>query len=211
VLLCYEKNIYLSRKALSFPHGGALIMKENEYIVAGYSFSDAHDYKEAKREEETIEYIRANTDLDDLNKAVKLYHKLVERKTLKTVVGFAFLKELQERIVREGIVKKENMPCIRVEKDEKQLRIYSGELAHEQEKTHLEIIRDLNNKLRNSRIICAFLIVIIIAMILISILSDRSVFTNYENQILDKYSTWEENLDAREKALQQQEMQQSQE
>ena len=48
-------------------------MKETEYKVAGYVFTDAHTYKEAKREEETVEYIKANTDLNDLNKALKLH------------------------------------------------------------------------------------------------------------------------------------------
>jgi uncharacterized protein YpmB len=180
-------------------------MKENEYKVAGYSFSDAHDYKEAKREEETIEYIRANTDLSDLNKAIKLYHKLVERRTLKTVVGFAFLKELQERILKEGILTKESMPCIQVEKDTKPIRAYSGPLDHEAEQRHLEVIQDYKVKLRNSRIIIIFLAVIIVVMLLISILSDRSMFSNYENQILNKYSSWEEQLNAREKALEQRE------
>lgn len=180
-------------------------MKDNEYTVAGYSFSDVHDYKEAKREAETIEYIKANTDLNDLNKAVKLYHKLVERRTLRTVVGFAFLKELQERIVKEGIISKENMPNIRIERDEKKLSIYSNELAREQEKKHTEMIRSLQARLRNSRIICAFLIAIIIAMFIIAIFSDKSVFINYENEILNKYSAWEEDLGAREKALREQE------
>jgi hypothetical protein len=176
-------------------------MKENEYKVAGYSFSDIRDYKEAKREEESIEYIKANTDLNDLNKAIKLYHRLVERKTLKTVVGFAFLKELQERILQEGIIAKENMPCIQIEKNQKPIRAYSGEIDHEQEQRHLAIIADYKVKLRNSRIICGFLAAIIVAMLLIAIFSDRSMFSNYENKILDKYSAWEEELNAREKAL----------
>jgi hypothetical protein len=176
-------------------------MKENEYKVAGYSFSDAHDYKEAKREAETIEYIKANTDLNDLNKAIKLYHKLVERKTLKTVVGFAFLKELQERIVREGIVSKESMPCIQVERDEKTLKNFTNSLDKEREQKHLEMIENYKIRLRNSRIISAFLAGIIIIMIVISIWSDRNIFSNFENEILNKYSAWEEDLKAREQLL----------
>jgi uncharacterized membrane protein len=180
---------------------GGTGMKENEYKVAGYSFSDAHDYKEAKREAESIDYIRANTDLNDLNKTIKLYHKLVERKTLKTVVGFTFLKELQERIVKEGIVSKENMPCIQIVKEEKQIRSYANTLEHEQEQKHLTMIEDYKIRLRNSRIISAFLVGIIIVMIVISIWSDRNIFSNYENKILDKYSAWEEDLNSRELLL----------
>lgn len=176
-------------------------MKDNEYTFGGYRFSDAHDYKEAMREAETIEYIKANTDLNDLNKTIKLYHKLVERRTLKTVIGFEFLKELQERVVKGGIIAKDSLPSIQVEKSEKQIRAYSGEMEREVEQKHLAIIEDYKIKLRNSRIISAFLALIIIVMILISIFSDRSIFINYENDILDKYSSWEEELNAREASL----------
>lgn len=176
-------------------------MSENEYKAAGFSFSDSQEYKEAKREAETVEYIKANTDLSDLNKAAKLYHKLVERKTLKTVVGYAFLKELQERIIREGIIGSESMPNIRVERDKKQIKAYSGSLEHDQEKKHAAVVENYRIRLRNSRIISAFLVVIIIVMFAIAIFSDRGKFTDYENKILNKYSAWEEALDTREKEL----------
>jgi hypothetical protein len=93
------------------------------------------------------------------------------------------------------------MPCIQVEKKEKPIKAYSGELDHELELKHQEMIDNYRIKLRNSRIITAFLGIIIIIMILISIFSDRSVFSNYEDQILNKYSSWEEDLNTRQKAL----------
>lgn len=182
-------------------------MKDDQYIVAGYCFTDAHGYREAKREEETVEYIKANTDLSDLNKTIRLYHKLVERKTLKSVVGFAFLQELRDRILKEGIVSDKDLPPIQVIREEKSIRAYSSVLEKEQENKHLEVIRDYRIRLRNSRIISAFLLLIIVAMFLISIFSDRSLFADYEQQVLDTYSTWEEDLNAREKALEEKESQ----
>jgi len=180
-------------------------MKENEYVVAGYSFSNAHDYKEAKREEETVEYIKAKSDLQDLNKAVKLYHKLVERKTLKTVVGYAFLNELRDKIISGGIVTADNLPCIQVEKEEKQLRAYANVLEKDQEQKHLETIEDYHIRLKNSKIISTFLGIIIVIMIGIAIWSDRTKFYIYENKIIDKYATWEEELNAREKVIEEKE------
>ncbi|MBB2182474.1 hypothetical protein H0486_06240 [Lachnospiraceae bacterium MD1] len=179
-------------------------MKENENIVEGYSFSDARDYREAKRELESIEYIKANTDMKDLNKVVKLYNKLIERKTLKTVVGYAFLKELQDRILREGVISKDNLPCIKIEREGLQSRGF-GSLESEKERKQQVAIENFRIRLRNSRIINLFLIGIIIAMIIISLLSDRSMISDYENQILDKYSSWEEELNEREEALKEQE------
>ncbi|MGB4659251.1 MAG: hypothetical protein WBI07_08730 [Mobilitalea sp.] len=176
-------------------------MKENEKTLCGYSFSDVHDYKEAKREAETIEYIKANTDLKDINKVIKLYHKLVERKTLKTVIGTTFLKELQNRIIKESIMNPDNVPNIPIIKEENHPKVFASIIEHEQVEKHLEEIADYKIRLKNSRIISVFLTVIIVIMIVIAILSDRSVFERFENGIIDTYSTWEEELDAREKAL----------
>ncbi len=180
-------------------------MKENVYKVSGYEFADAHEYKEAKREEETVEYIKANTDLNDINKVLKLYHKLVERKTLKTVIGFTFLCELRNKILSAGIVTVDNLPGIRIEKSEKEPRVYDNVLEKEQEQRHLVMIEEFKIKLRNSRIISIFLAAIIIIMILIAVFSDRSMYSIYENQVIDKYESWQKTLDEREKDLNQRE------
>lgn len=180
-------------------------MKENVYKVSGYEFADAHDYKEAKREEETVEYIKANTDLNDINKVLKLYHKLVERKTLKTVIGFTFLCELRNKILNAGIVTVDNLPSIRIEKAEKEPRVYDNVMEKEQEQRHLAMIEEFKIKLRNSRIISIFLAAIIIIMIMIAVFSDRSMYSIYENQVIDKYENWQKTLDEREKALDQRE------
>lgn len=180
-------------------------MKETEYKVAGYSFTDAQAYKEAKREAESIEYIKANTDLSDLNKAVKLYQKLTERKTLKTVVGYGFLKELQERILKEGILSQENIPGIPVEKDEIIVKAYKTQLDQESEKKHQQIVEDYRIKLKNSRIISLFLALIIIGMLVIAFLNDNVIINNKETEIINKYSQWKEELEAREKALEERE------
>ena len=176
-------------------------MKEEEYKVSGYKFADIYDYKEAKKDEETIIFIKRNTDLNDLNNVVKLYNKLVERKSLKTVVGYVFLKELQERITKSGMLSLDNVPGIYVEKNQKEVKTYSKTVELELEKKYTKINGDIKIKLRNSRIIIGFLGVIIICMILISVLSDRNIFSKYENKIIDKYSTWEEELTSREKSL----------
>lgn len=180
-------------------------MKENEYKVAGYVFTDAHNYKEAKQEEETVEYIKANTDLNDLNKVLKLYHKLVERKTLKTVVGYSFLYELRNKILSAGIVTKENLPDIRIERSEKEPRIFDNVLEKEQDQRHLALIEDYRVKLRNTRIISVFLAVIIVIMMLMAVFSDRSMYTLYENQFIDKYESWQKDLEVREKLVEERE------
>lgn len=180
-------------------------MGNNNYKISGYSFEDSQDYKEAKRELESVEYIKANTDLNDINKVLKLYTKLVERKTLKSVIGIAFMNELRYRILSAGIVSENNLPDIRIEKPNNPIRVYDNVLEHQQEKAHLAMIEDYRIKLKNSRIISVFLIIIIVAMFLISIFMDRSMYSIYENKVIDKYEAWQQELDARETALEERE------
>lgn len=176
-------------------------MKEDEYKVAGFSFSNVNDYKEAKHDEETIELIRSRTDLNDLNKTIKLYQKLVERRTLKSVVGCVFLKELQDRIIKSGIVTKDNLLNIPIENNESELIKFSNATRQERDQKHQEALTNLKIKIKNARIIISFLVVIILSMILISVFSDRNVFVNYENKVLDQYASWEEELNTREAEL----------
>lgn len=176
-------------------------MGNSDNKLSGYTFEDSHDYKEAKREMESVEYIRANTDLNDINKVLKLYSKLVERKTLKSVVGIEFLVELRNKILSAGIVTEDNLPGIRIEKPNNAIRVYDNALEQDQEKAHLAKIEDYRIKLKNSRIISAFLIAIIVVMLLISIFMDRSMYSIYENKVIDKYEAWQQELDAREAAL----------
>ena len=177
----------------------------NEYKIAGYCFSDEADYKEAIQDAETIKLIRSKTNLTDLNKVLKLYHKLIERKSFNTVVGYSFLKELQERILKEGMLSEGNLQGIPVAKLKVEAGSYAKALQQERELKHQATLENYKLKLRNSRIISLFLILIIGAMFLISILSDRSLYSDYKNGVLNEYSAWEEELEAREEALEERE------
>lgn len=182
-------------------------MKENENIVSGYSFSNVPEYKEAKQEAETIEYIKANTNLNDINKVIKLYQKLNEKHTLKTIVGYGFLKQLQDEILKSGTITQENMQCISVISDK---ALTSKELAtsmlQNTEHKFQKLADDYRIRHRNARIINIFLAMIIIVMIIITIVSDKTAYKNYQVDVLNQYATWEEDLSAKEKALEEREL-----
>lgn len=177
---------------------------DDNYRVGGFAFTDEYDYREAKKEEESVAYIKANTNLADLNKTIKLYNKLVERETFKTVIGISFLTELRSRILKEKIVDEANLACIRIEKSGKS-KAYSTALSKGTENRNKELIQDLRLKLRSSRIINTFFVLIITAMILIALFAKDNSYSSVEDKILDKYSAWAEELDEREKDLRQRE------
>lgn len=58
--------------------------------------------RSARRENDFVRQIRAKTDLSDAGKALKLYDKLIRENYFKTMVGYAFLEELRDIIIRGG-------------------------------------------------------------------------------------------------------------
>lgn len=178
-----------------------------KYIVNGLSFHNDQVYKEAKKEAETIDYIKANTDLNDLNKILKLYHKLLEKNSFQTIIGISFLNDLRDMIVKGGVIDLDKLPVIPVGFKEKQYfsKTYVDELQQNKEKKLLGVIEDLRTKNRNSRIINIFLIGIIVVMIVIAIYSKQFNSFYQEQDIIDRYSAWEEDLKLREKIVEEKE------
>lgn len=178
-------------------------MSEKDKTILCYNFSDQYDYKEASREAETIEYIKANTDLNDSAKVVKLYHRLVEKQTFKTIIGYEFLKSLRDKIEKDGIVSGDKLPLINIIGDSKQSfgKVYTGSLSHDQEEKYKSIAKDYQIKRRNSRIINVFLLLIIAIMIIIAFYSRQHVDNSYEEGVINKYAQWEDELNQWEEEL----------
>lgn len=179
-------------------------MSENGYKLEGFLFTDLNEYKEAKKEAESIEYIKANNDLEDYRQSLKIYHKMVEHNYLRTPVGHAFLKQLQDRIQKEGVVGSNSLPCIPVGKKKTASALFHF-TEHNQTTKQPDMTTEYRLRLRNTRIVSLFLFGIIIIMIFMAVYSDRTKFTDYQNQIVNKYAAWEEDLSAREKALEEKE------
>ncbi|MGB8453340.1 MAG: hypothetical protein WCD89_13545 [Anaerocolumna sp.] len=171
-------------------------MNEKGLVVGGYLFSTNKDYNDAEEEQESIHFLCSKTDLSNPVTALKLYNKLIENRTFHTVVAFAFLKELQETILNSGIVKAEDLEGIYIpaQIDNNEVDILTFEkykLQAERQKV----------RIRNSRIINIFLVFTILAMIIIAIYSDKTMYTNFENKVIDRYSSWEDELNNREQDL----------
>lgn len=136
-------------------------MKEYEYIVCGYCFNDQEEYSRAQKEAENMNYIRSNTDLANPKIVLKLYHKLIERNTFQTMVGYEFLKELRAKIVTAGLVReKELQPIpIRTIRQVDTLEKEQSRLDHYKIK-----LEEYKVRLNNAKIVIAFCIIIILGI-----------------------------------------------
>ena len=71
-------------------------MAANKITVNGFAFEDEKIGADALKEQEAVEYIRAQVDMSDVNSVMAVYSQMISRGVFHTMVGISFLKELQE-------------------------------------------------------------------------------------------------------------------
>lgn len=175
-------------------------MKQKErFVVNGYSFETKAEWEEVKREEESIRYIRAKTELSDTEKAYKVYCGLAEKKTFITPVGLAFLVELREGLLRAG-KSEEELPGVPVTLPRKKGK-NAAAFSQEMESKNKLLADYYKDKLKNARIIMAVLAVVIGLMFLITMFGPNSPLADAEVKLQDKYASWEQEIREREDAV----------
>lgn len=198
------------------------------YRVEGYEFETKELAEEAKKELDGIRYIRSQTRLNNPEVVRKLYDKLILKEVFSTPVGYQFLYELQEYLKAATSVNNEDIRPIPVYASASQKANESDEDAKEAARAHREARKQAKRieqaakeaaahprepQRRNYRkafvgsmvfsIIC---VAIIVGMFVITYISGNNInIINYENALVDKYESWEEELEEREAAVREKE------
>ncbi|WMJ87717.1 hypothetical protein [Anaerocolumna sp. MB42-C2] len=170
-------------------------MREKGLIIGGYLFSNNKDYNSAKEEYESIHILRSKADLTDPGTVLKLYNKLIENRTFHTIIGYTFLKELQVVVLSSGIVKEEDIDGIYIPVQN------ANNIDISDFEKYKQLTEKQKNLIRNKRIINIFLLITILGMLIIAIYTNKSVYADFENKIINRYSAWEEELNNREEDL----------
>lgn len=173
------------------------MVNEEQKFVDGFLFSTNKEFKQGKSEFETISYLREKSDLSNPKMVLRLYNKLIDGDTFHTMVGYVFLKELQDIIVNANIIKGDELTKIYIPNN----LSYDEETTSKPANQYKIKIKNLQITLRNSRIINLFLVVTIIIMFLLALFADKSAYTNYETDLINQYSTWQEDLKSKEEEL----------
>lgn len=182
---------------------------DQTYSADHFIFESRESYEQAKKETQVIEQLVEKTDLSDPKVALKLYNKSIAEKAFRTVAGYHFLLELRQSVLESGLVTERALAPIPVREPENRKNdVLSGPSPQEKKFERLyEGQRLLNKKLKIALI--AFVIVLA-GFIFINLRFEYTIFTyftNYkdkmENELIDKYESWQEDLEAREKKLQQ--------
>lgn len=174
------------------------------YSADQFSFESRDTYEQAKKETEIIQQLIQKTDLSDARKSLKLYNKCISEKSFRTVAGYQFLVELRQSILESGLMSERTLAPIPVgEPERRRTDIITGPSSQEKRYERLyEGQKLLNKKLK---IILGAVIIVVIGFVVINFRLEYSIFTyftNYkatmEEELVDKYQKWQEDLEARE-------------
>ena len=190
------------------------------YKVEGYEFETKEQADMARNEIDTIRYIRSNSRMDDPDVLLASYNKLVLKAIFVTPVGFDFPHRLQEYLYTIPYIKREDVlpiPVYRPEpvkakdkREEKEI-VKRAEKRQEEKRKVVEKHRKKDEKdYRKLFHISTFAavvfgIVVIFMFVITGISKDNVTIMNYENEIIDKYEKWEQELTEREQALKERE------
>ncbi|MBQ5561049.1 MAG: hypothetical protein IIT46_14930 [Lachnospiraceae bacterium] len=173
-------------------------MSDSKRIISGYEFETDEDYENAKREAESVLYIKAHTDLTDNQQVLKLYNKASDMKMFKTVIGYEFMHQLYGTLIKKKVIEEKYIKSIPVMKQKNKELPEEIEEANKRSEQYRILYENSKSNRKLQNIIIVFLIFLIGLMMVM-------VYFNYttydEENVIDKYSSWEVELQQREDAV----------
>ena len=180
-------------------------MANDKWVVQCYSFSNSMEYNKAKKEQETIAYIRANTNMSSDKVVAKLYESLIEKETFDTIIGYAFLEELRQILMSNQLLTEDSLPPIPVKT--KDPRLVKENVAKDNLDRYKSLLEKANHKKKLSLLANFFLVLVVIAMLTLSFVTKNKAGQMSETELLNKYASWKQELEQKEEELEQREEQ----
>lgn len=183
--------------------------KEQIYVVGGFSFTSESEAEKAKKEREGIRYIKEKTNMNNPEMVLKIYNKMIREKMFETAVGYVYLFDLQEYLRTNPYINDEDIFPIEVVhpnlkeglKEEKQK--HKEQMQEMKKKASKKVVTDkvLQSRYKLSLLLNLILAISVVFMFIISATSSHPNILNYEEELINRYSSWEQELTQREEAL----------
>ena len=171
-------------------------MEQKEYIVGNYVFQSVEQARIAEKEKKTIELLSQKTDFHDKEAVKKVYDQLIQKKLLKTPIGYDFLNRLRGILSEEHQVPEEELSMIPVV-----IPMKTNSKTILQDESLKEDLKKMTSQKNTFVITTILLICLVVGMFVMIAFSDNVGYINTENKILDKYCKWEEELKDKEEEL----------
>ena len=194
---------------------------QETYEAGGFVFRTKKEAELAQREIEGTKYLRQKLDMENPNAVFSIYQNLIEQDLFETPVGYCFLKELRDYLLMIPAISNEEVLAIPIrypqteEEEKKQKKEQKKEeqrKERQREKEKAKNKKEQKKEGQNYKGRCQFfmvtsliLFISVVSMMLLAATSDNVNILNYENKLIDKYSSWEQELEEREQAVKEQE------
>ena len=169
-----------------------------ELIVGDYMFSTLEEANVAKLEMDKIEKLTEKLGDADDEMLYKVYNRSIEKNTFRTPVGLEFMKVLKKRLEKSRKVKDNILP---IPVSVNNLEIKEANDKQDDIKKVRDDARKFSTFFKWSLFVNAILVIVIIALFVITSTADNPNIINYENALIDKYSSWETELNEKDKEL----------
>lgn len=194
---------------------------QETYEAGGFVFRTKKEAELAQREIEGTKYLRQKLDMENPNAVFSIYQNLIEQDLFETPVGYCFLKELRDYLLMIPAISNEEVLAIPIrypqtekeeKKQKKEQKKEEQRKERQREKEKAKNKKEQKKEGKNYKGRCQFfmvtsliLLISVVSMLLLAATSDNVNILNYENKLIDKYSSWEQELEEREQAVKEQE------
>lgn len=178
-------------------------------VIDGFSFADDADVSLASAEIEKIKYIAGKMNMDNPRGVLAVYDKLITSGIFVTPVGYEYLRTLQSYLYKSKDIPDDAVKEIPVPISyTRALNLRSEERDEKisQERQMRTLRKTFKNEYKISLIVNIILVLMVIAMFIISLKAENPNMINYRTAILNQYSEWEQELNEREAAVKQKEL-----
>lgn len=200
-----------------------------KYNIGGYIFDDENKARQAAKELKAVEYILGQIKDSDEQGVLTVYNKLLKQRLFSTEIGMGFLNQLRQNLVNSGAFSEDDVPLVysldipkesepemepeappeepeaEPEKSKRPKATKKVDAKEKSDNTEIKRLRAINKVLL---ILCISLLLCVIGMFYVSTTINSPTILNYEEKLLDKYSSWEQELSEREAAVRQRELEQ---
>lgn len=194
---------------------------QETYEAGGFVFRTKKEAELAQREIEGTKYLRQKLDMENPNAVFSIYQNLIEQDLFETPVGYCFLKELRDYLLMIPAISNEEVLAIPIrypqteEEEKKQKKEQKKEEQRKERQREKEKAKNKKEQKKEGKnykgryqffmVTSLILLISVVSMMLLAATSDNVNILNYENKLIDKYSSWEQELEEREQAVKEQE------
>lgn len=171
--------------------------------VCGFWFRNEAEAEQAGKEVEGVKFVKEKLDMDRPEMVLEVYNRMVRQNLFETVIGYSYMKELQDYLYEIPFINNEEILPIPVRHMffDDHMR-YNRQTSKKQEKvTERYVNVDYKNRFRVMIGIAAALVLCVVMMFVISATVNTPTILNYEEKLINRYAEWEEELQEREQRV----------